>query len=152
MTFRAFLSLCVAGASLLVSPGCESVRSDIREGVREKFAGPQYRERAFTGDARATFEAARRAVIAMGFRIDRAGTAQGKIEAFGGLQTGQDLAASRQIRLQLEISPYGDEARVRALFTEVLEDTLTAARVTPPRTDSRTARSTRSCSGASTRG
>jgi len=123
MTFRAFLSLCVAGASLLVSPGCESVRSDIREGVREKFAGPQYRERAFTGDARATFEAARRAVIAMGFRIDRAGAAQGKIEAFGGLQTGQDLAASRQIRLQLEISPYGDEARVRALFTEVLEDT-----------------------------
>lgn len=123
MTLRALFPLCLASASLLISPGCESVRSDIREGVREKIAGPQYRERAFGGDARATFDAARRAVIAMGFRVDRAGgAAQGKIVAFGGLQAGQDLAASRQIRLQIDISPYGNESRVRALFTEVLED------------------------------
>jgi hypothetical protein len=119
---RAFLSLCFVGAALLVSTGCESVRSDIRESVREKIAGPQYRERVFSGDARATFDAARRAVVAMGFRVDRAGgAAQGKIVAFSGLQSGQDLAASRQIRLQIEISPYGTESRVRALLTEVLE-------------------------------
>ena len=119
---RAFLSLCFVGAALLVSTGCESVRSDIRESVREKIAGPQYRERVFSGDARATFDAARRAVVAMGFRVDRpGGAAQGKIVAFSGLQSGQDLAASRQIRLQIEISPYGTESRVRALFTEVLE-------------------------------
>lgn len=123
MTLRRLLPLCLAGASLLLCAGCESVRSDIREGVREKFAGPQYREREFAGDARATFDAARRAVAAMGFRIERAGAAQGRIEAFGGLQSGQDLAASRQVRLQVEISPYGDESRVRARFTEVLEDT-----------------------------
>jgi len=66
--------------------------------------------------------AARRAVVAMGFRVDRTGgAAQGKIVAFSGLQSGQDLAASRQVRLQIEISPYGTESRVRALFTEVLE-------------------------------
>ena len=41
MTLRRLLPLCLAGASLLLCAGCESVRSDIREGVREKFAGPQ---------------------------------------------------------------------------------------------------------------
>lgn len=123
MTSRAFFSLCFVAASLIVSPGCESVRSDIREGVREKIAGPQYRERSFGGDARATFDVTRRAVVAMGFRVDRAGgAAQGKLVAFSGVQTGQDMATSRQIRLQIDISPYGNESRVRALFTEVLED------------------------------
>ena len=122
MKLRSLLPLSVIGACCFVAVGCEAVRSDIREGVREKVSGPRYRENTFSADSRATYEAARRAVLAMGYRIERAGAAQGNIEAFGGLQSGQDLAASRQIRLQIDISAYGTESRLRALFTEVLED------------------------------
>jgi len=101
--------------------GCESVRSDLREGVREKIDGPTFRTHYVSADSRAVYDAARWALNEMGYRFVRGGPAQGVIEAFGGVHSGESLKSSRQVRLQIEISAFGDGSNLRALFSEVLE-------------------------------
>lgn len=111
-----------------VLTGCESVRSDLRAGVKEKIEGPTYRLHYVSTDARATYDAARIALGKMGYRFERGGAAQGLIEALGGVHSGESLKNSRQLRLRIEITTFGEGSNVRALFTEVLEDDFSKGR------------------------
>jgi len=118
---KAFPSAAALLALTVALTGCESVRSDFRAGVKEKVDGPAFRARQVEGGTREVYESARTAVAGMGFRIVRFGAAQGVIEALNGISTAETLKSSRQIRLQIKISPSGDGSEVSALFTEVLE-------------------------------
>ncbi len=102
--------------------GCESVRSDLSAGVREKIHGPVFQTRVFAGTQRDVFEAARASVAGMGFKITRSGPAQGVIEAFNALSTGETLKTTQQLRLQVRISPVAEGCEVAALFTQMLEN------------------------------
>ena len=115
--------LVLFGIPLLAAlAGCESVRSDIRAGVKEKIDGPTYRLHYVASDARVTYEAAKASLGKMGYRFERGGAAQGLIEALSSVHSGESLKNSRQLRLRIEITSYGEGSNVRALFTEVLED------------------------------
>lgn len=103
--------------------GCESTRTDFAAGVRDKFTGPTYSVRTFTGETQPIFEAARASVGQMGFRITRAGSAQGVIEGVSGIESDDRLRGSRQRTIKVRLTPVasgGTEVAVR--FTEVVED------------------------------
>lgn len=103
--------------------GCESTRNDFAAGVREKFSGPIYKTRVFTGDTRSVFEAARDTAKQLGFRITREGAAQGVIEGLSGLDSDATLRGARQrtIKVRLDSVAAGG-TEVGVLFTEVVED------------------------------
>lgn len=98
------------------------MRSDLSAGVREKIHGPVFQTRVFAGTQRDVFEAARASVAGMGFKITRSGPAQGVIEAFNALSTGETLKTTQQLRLQVRISPVAEGCEVAALFTQMLEN------------------------------
>ena len=121
-----FLRLVFAFVVCLAFAGCESARNDFAAGVREKFSGPTYQTRTFTGESRAIFEAAQSTAQALGFRITRAGAAQGVIEGLGGLANDDTLRSTRQRTLKVRLSGNSDgTTTVAVLFTEVVEDDFT---------------------------
>ncbi len=79
----------------LALAGCESTRHDFATGVREKFTGPTYTVRAFTGETQPIFDAARVSAEQLGFRITRAGATQGVIEGVSGIDSDDRLRGSR---------------------------------------------------------
>ena len=113
----------LVAATCLAFAGCESTRNDFTAGVREKFSGPTYKIRAFSGESRAIFDAARDTAKQLGFRITREGAAQGVIEGVSGLDSDAALRGTRQqtIKVRLENLANGG-TEVRVLFTEVVED------------------------------
>ena len=122
MILRFILTLIVC----LAFVGCESARNDFMSGVREKFSGPTYQTRTFTGESRAIFEAAQSTAQALGFRITRAGAAQGVIEGLSGLASDDTLRSTRQRTIKVRLSGNADDGTtVAVLFTEVVEDDFT---------------------------
>jgi hypothetical protein len=107
----------------LALAGCESARQDITTGVREKFSGPTYERRVVEGESGVVFEAARARASAMGFRITRAGAAQGVIEGVSGITSDDTLRGSRQRTIKVRLSAAnGGGVDVAVLFTEIVED------------------------------
>jgi hypothetical protein len=99
--------------------GCESVTT----GVREKFSGPTYQTRTFTGDSRAIFDAARVSAEQLGFRITRAGAVQGVLDGVSGLASDDRLRGSRQRTIKVRLTSASEGGtEVAVLFTEVVED------------------------------
>ncbi len=79
--------------------GCDSV-SDAAGSVRNKLtAHEQPRTQVFAADQRATFEAARVALGASGYRLVRGGAAQGEMEAMSSLLN-DGSRGTRQITLK----------------------------------------------------
>jgi hypothetical protein len=124
---RLLLAPCVA-LLVLVGGGCESVRRDFGLGVKEKIEGPSYRTEEVAADMKTAFGAAREAVAGMGYQITRSGAAQGVIEAYSRVAQAETLRSSRQARVQVTVSAYGDGARVAVLFTELLSSQTDTAR------------------------
>lgn len=115
MIFRCLLVVL----AVLTLGGCESLRT----GVREKLNGPTYTVRVFTGEGRAIFDAARTAAEQLGFRITRAGAAQGVIDGLSGLASDDRLRGSRQRTIKVRLtSVTGGGTEVAVLFTEIVED------------------------------
>ena len=109
--------MCVAFA------GCESTRQGITTSVREKFSGPTYERRVVEGESTVVFEAARAQANVMGFRITRAGAAQGVIEGVSGIVSDDALRGSRQRTIKVRLTAAtGGEVEVAVLFTEIVED------------------------------
>jgi len=102
--------------------GCEAVRSDFSAGVREKIHGPVFQTHVFAATQREVFDAARASIVDMGYKITRSGAAQGVIEAYNAIATGETLRMTRQLRLQVRISPVAEGCEIAALFTEMLEN------------------------------
>ncbi len=98
------------------------MRSDFSAGVREKIHGPVFQTRVFAGTQRDVFEAVRASVAGMGYKITRSGAAQGVVEAFNALSTGETLKTTQQLRLQVRVSPVAEGCEVAALFTQMLEN------------------------------
>lgn len=119
MIFRTALVLCLAFALA----GCVSVRNDIGAGLRGQFSGPTYRLQAFAAEPRAVFDAARSAAERFGFRITRAGAAQGVLGGVSGLASDDSLRGSRQLTFKARLATTADgSTEVAVLFTEVIED------------------------------
>ncbi|MBC8039542.1 MAG: hypothetical protein H7Y06_03295 [Opitutaceae bacterium] len=107
----------------LAFTGCESTRQDIATGVREKFSGPTYERRIVEGENGVVFEAARSRASEMGFRITRAGAAQGIVEGVSGITSDDTLRGSRQRTIKVRLSAAsGGGVEVAVLFMEIIED------------------------------
>jgi hypothetical protein len=106
----------------LAFTACESVRHDIATGVREKVTGPTYSVRVFTSETRTVFDAARASAEQLGFRITRAGSAQGVIEGVSALDSDDRLRSSRQRTIKVRLTSAEGGTKVAVLFTEVIED------------------------------
>jgi hypothetical protein len=119
---KSVLQICLGLLCLVVS-GCESVRNDFGAGLGEKLHGPTYQHRVLAAAPAAVFERARTALSQLGFRITRAGAAQGLIEGVSGLATDDRLRGSRQrtVKVRMESTLEGG-TDVAVLFTEVIED------------------------------
>ena len=113
----------IAVVSCLAFAGCESTRHGIASGVREKFSGPTYERRIFAGESGAVFESAKAVVTDMGFRITRAGAAQGVIEGVSGISSDDRLRGSRQRTIKVRLGSASEGGvEVAVLFTEIVED------------------------------
>lgn len=110
-------------AVCLALAGCESARQGIATGVREKISGPVYQRQTVPGEVSAVFESARATAAQMGFRITRAGAAQGVIEGVSAITPDDRLRGSRQrtIKVRLAAALEGG-VEVAVLFTEIVED------------------------------
>lgn len=110
-------------AVCLALAGCESTRQGIASGVREKFNGPTYERRIFSGESGAVFESAKAVVTDMGFQITRAGSAQGVIEGVSGISSDDRLRGSRQRTIKVRLGSASEGGvEVSVLFTEIVED------------------------------
>jgi hypothetical protein len=103
--------------------GCESL-SDATSGVRDRMASrnaPQVR--VYQAEPRATYEAARAASAAMGYRFIRGGAAQGELEAISRVGSGETLGSARQISMKVSLKPTLDDkgTEVAIRLTEIIE-------------------------------
>jgi hypothetical protein len=113
----------IAVLSCLAFAGCESTRHDITTSVREKFGGPTYERRVFNVEIGTVFDSAKAVVTGMGFRITRAGEAQGVIEGVSGISSDDRLRGSRQRTVKVRFSSASEGGvEVAVLFTEIIED------------------------------
>jgi hypothetical protein len=116
-----FLLLLLAGSALFF--GCSSTDSiSFPAPIKERFSGPTYRTRVVKGDQRKVYEAAKAALKQMSFRYVSGGPAQGKLHAISGLSTSSDMRGSRQVELDVKLSPAPDGTEVALLFSEITED------------------------------
>ena len=102
--------------------GCESMSSvsdRMGERINARTAGVT---RIFPGQQRDIHAAAKVAVAAIGFKITRAGAAQGHIEAISALQSENGLKGSRQLTMKVKMEQVGEGVQVRAAFSEIIEE------------------------------
>ena len=89
--------------------------------MRERFA-PTYHTRIVNADQRKTYDAAKAALKAMDFRFERGGPAQGKLSGIGSLAVSNDMRGSRQLSVDVKLTPVSGGTEVAALFSEITED------------------------------
>jgi hypothetical protein len=94
------------GLSCLVLSGCNSVS----EQLRAPFVAPQPKSQVFAADERATYAAARAALVEIGFGFVRGGPAQGVIEALSSVETGGEgsMNGGRQLQIEAHFSSSAD--------------------------------------------
>ena len=117
MKHLAATTACIAALFLA---GCES---DVSESVASALSPREApRSRVFQADSKAVYPAARAALDEMGYRFEKGGPAEGKIEAISGISSGEDTGSSRQVSLKVHIEPTADAScEVTASFTEIIE-------------------------------
>ncbi|MCS6245509.1 MAG: hypothetical protein H2172_16880 [Opitutus sp.] len=110
-------------AVCLALGGCESTRHEVAASVKEKFTGPTYVRRVYAADLRSVFDVARANAERLGFRITRAGAAQGVLDGVSRLTSDDRLRGSRQqtIKVRLVATAEGG-TELAVLFTEIIED------------------------------
>jgi hypothetical protein len=109
-------------ALCLTLVGCETTRHDMAARVSEKFTGPTYVRRVYAAESRLVFDQARVTVERLGFRITKAGPAQGVLEGFSGLSSDDHLRGTRQLAVKIRLNPTVDGGtEVAVLFTEIIE-------------------------------
>ena len=109
-------------ALCLTLVGCETTRHDMAARVSEKFTGPTYVRRVYAAEPRLVFDQARASVERLGFRITKAGPAQGVLEGFSGLASDDHLRGTRQLAVKIRLNPTVDGGtEVAVLFTEIIE-------------------------------
>jgi hypothetical protein len=116
-TLRSIAVLC--GAALLA--GCDSGISDEVHSVLGPREAPK--SRVFQADQRATYNAVKAAVDAMGYRFVHGGPAEGSLEALSGIADGEDPGSSRQISMKVHLTPDGESGtEVEVSLTEMIEE------------------------------
>ncbi len=117
---KTFFAIVFASLALA---GCDSVGTDFKTSVSEKFPGPIYRTKVVTVDGRASYGAAKQAVEKLGFRIVGGGAAQGRIEALSSLSANDSLQGARQLSMKVKLSPVAaGGTEVAVLLTEQVQD------------------------------
>jgi len=108
------------GIFALVFAGCETVRND----VREHFSAPQYQPKIVNVDQRKAYDAARAALVKMGYKFERGGPAQGVIHALGPINTSASgPGTARQVWFDAKLSPALEGGtKIEVLFSQLIED------------------------------
>lgn len=101
--------------------GCSSDTISMPGPLREKFS-PSYHTHVVQADQRKTYDAARAALKAMDFKVERGGPAQGKISGVNTVSSSQDLRSARQMSVDIKLTKQPDGTEVAALFSEIQED------------------------------
>jgi hypothetical protein len=111
-----FAALC------LTLVGCETTRHEMAARVSEKFTGPTFVRRVYATEPRLVFDQARATLERLGFRITKAGPAQGVLEGFSGLAIDDHLRGTRQLAVKIRLTPTLEGGtEVAVLFTEIIE-------------------------------
>jgi len=84
--------------------GCESLHT-VRDSVRERFVGVPPHMRTMPGDEKQVFAAARLAMTKLGYDFERGGPAQGELEGFSHIGTGEDFHSSVQRSITIHLLP-----------------------------------------------
>ena len=114
------LTLAACAAVLLV--GCQSEDSeelkDLHIGLGPREAP---KDRIYQADQKATFEAAKDVITAMGYTIEKSGAAQGEITALSGVSRGDPRAGERQISLRVKLTQASaTETDMEVSLTEII--------------------------------
>ena len=118
---KSFFRLLVV-AFCLTLVGCETTRHEVAARVSEKFTGPTYVRRIYAAEPRIVFDQARATAERLGFRITKAGPAQGVLDGVSGLASDDHLRGSQQLTVKVRLAPTLDGGtEVAVLFTEIIE-------------------------------
>lgn len=120
LPMKKILLLALSAACLAVA-GCESMTSisdRMGERLSPSTAGVT---KVFAGQQREVHAHAKQVVQDLGFRITRAGAAQGIIEAVNGVQADHGMRGSRQLSLKVNMTQYGEGVQVRIAISEIQE-------------------------------
>ena len=90
--------------------------------MRERISGPTYRPHVVNADQRTTYLAAKKALEKISFSFVRGGPAQGKLTGLSRLATSDDMRGSRQVQVDVKLSPVPGGTEVAVLFSEIIED------------------------------
>jgi hypothetical protein len=112
------LAACCA-AALLAGCASDDFPDSLHSVLGEREAP---RSKAFAGDQKTVFAAAKSAVDQMGYRFVRGGPAEGRIDALSGISAGDDTGSSRQISMKVHMDYSPDSGTtVTVAFSEILE-------------------------------
>lgn len=115
------LLACLGLIALVLLAGCESVR----ERVQERFATVPPKVRLVGGGSREVFYAAQGTLRQMDFSLARAAEAQGMINAFSRIRSGDGPREARQFTLEIRLVALGPtETEVSVLLREQVEGLL----------------------------
>lgn len=102
----------------VMGAGCDSVGS-FPGRVQERFEAPQPKQRLYTAEQKAVFEAAQRAMRRIDFVVSRAGAAAGVIKAHSPLRTTNAFGKARQYSFEVHVQTFGPgETQVSAVLRE----------------------------------
>lgn len=109
-------------ASLGFLAGCESFDS-MRESVKDRFAPVVPVTRVFTGTPREVYEAARIAMVALGYEVVRGGAAQGRLEGVSRIGSAGEFGSSRQREISIRLqSMEGGKVEIAVELKEAVEE------------------------------
>jgi len=115
-----FLLLPAIAIALLT--GCGSVQT-VRSTVKERFASQAPRKRSFEGNQRQIYDAAKITMEKLGYQMAAGGPAQGRLEGFSKVGSGDDFRSSRQRSVELRMEPMdGGLVEVQLLLREIIEE------------------------------
>lgn len=104
--------------ALLLLAGCDTVES-----VRDRMAeGAPPQERIFAAEPKATYAAARAALISLGFKQTHGGPAEGTLDALSAIQPGDNPGGARQVSIHAELRAVEGGTAVDVQMREIIED------------------------------
>jgi hypothetical protein len=122
MTLKNIALFILLAASLGFLAGCESFDS-VRESVGGRFSPAAPVTRTFAGTSRDVYQAARLAMIALGYEFVRGGAAQGRLEGVSPIGSPGEFGSSRQREISIQLQPMeGGTVEVAVELKEAVEE------------------------------
>jgi len=127
MTIKSVHFWLLLAAAWGFSAGCARFES-MGGSMQERMSSTPPRARVVEGEFRQVYEAARLAMLKLGYEFSGGGPAQGRLEGQSRIGGGDDFRSSRQRTISVHLQPAGSRTvEVQVLLTEIIEESFSRA-------------------------